>query len=103
MRESQYQAGLIKRIEKRLPGCLIIKNDSAARQGIPDLTILWRWYWAQLEVKISEDADWQPNQDYYVRTLNDMSFAAFIYPENEEAVLNDLQEEFTNRWASRLS
>ena len=102
MRENQYQAQLIKRIYKRFPGCLVLKNDSALVQGIPDLTILWRETWAVLEVKASQDADHQPNQDFYVNKLDEMSFAAFIYPENEEAVLNELQQEFENRWAARL-
>jgi len=103
LRESQYQAQLIKRISKRFPGCEILKNDSALKQGIPDLTILWYGCWAMLEVKISEDAPHQPNQDFYVKKLGEMSFAAFIYPENEEAVLNELEEEFQNHRTARLS
>ena len=32
-----------------------------------------------------------------------MSFAAFIYPDNEEEVLTALQEAFASRGATRLS
>lgn len=103
MRESQYQSQLIKRIERRFPGCLVLKNDSALRPGIPDLTILWRTCWAALEVKAYEGAPERPNQGVYVAMMDDMSFAAFIYPENEEAVLDELQQEFETRWAARLS
>lgn len=103
MRESVYQAGVVKRIYKRLPDALVLKNDSALVQGIPDLTVLWRFTWAALEVKTSRDAVHQPNQEFYIHRLNEMSFAAFIYPENEEAVLNELQQEFETRWATRLS
>jgi hypothetical protein len=49
-----------------------------------------------LEVKASEDAPLRPNQGYYVRKLNDMSFAAIIYPENEKEVLAALQEAFAS-------
>jgi hypothetical protein len=52
--------------------------------------ILYRNKWATLEVKIDEDAEHQPNQDYYVGKMNEMSFSSFIFPENEEMVLNEL-------------
>lgn len=101
--ERDYQSGLIERIYQRFPGCLVLKNDSAYLQGIPDLTILWRETWAVLEVKRSEDEPYRPNQEWYLHTLNEMSFSATIYPENEEAVLNELQEEFNHRWEARIS
>lgn len=76
------------------PGCIVLKNDPNHIQGIPDLTILWNRYWATLEVKRSPKANHQPNQDYYVQKMNDMSFSSFIYPENKEEVLNELQQSF---------
>jgi hypothetical protein len=98
MLESKYQAGLIIRIRKRLPGCVILKNDSGYMQGVPDLTILYGCMWGVLEVKTSEDAPEEPNQRYYVEKMNEMSFGAFIYPENEEEVLDALQHAFYSRW-----
>ena len=95
MREPEYQARLIKKLHKRFPGAIIMKNDSGYIQGIPDLTIFFYNQWAMLEVKISEDAPERPNQRYHVENANDMSFAAFIFPENEEAVLNELQLAFS--------
>src|SRR6478752_6088353 len=92
--EARYQAGLIPRIEARLPGCLVVKNDSSYLQGIPDLTIFYRANWAMLEVKAYEGAPEQPNQRWYIELVDDMSFGAFIYPENEEEVLHDLQQAF---------
>lgn len=94
MRESQYQAQLIKRLHKRFPGCLVLKNDSALVQGIPDLTVFWQDMYGMLEVKASRDAPHQPNQDHYIERVGAMSFAAFIFPENEEAVLNELEQKF---------
>lgn len=91
MKENAYQAGLRKRIEDRLPGSLIIKNDPNLRQGISDLLILFGRRWAALEVKASRNAPSRPNQGYYVDLLNEMSFAAVIYPENEEEILNELE------------
>jgi hypothetical protein len=90
--ESEFQAKLIKKLERKFPGCVILKNDSSYRQGIPDLVVFFNDRWAMLEVKASATASHQPNQDYYVQTLNEMSFAAFIYPSNEQDVLRALQQ-----------
>ena len=94
MLESKYQAGLIKRLRTLFPGCIILKNDTDYQQGIPDLTVLWENCWAFLEVKPKADAIHEPNQDYFVQLAGDMSFGAFIYPENEEEVLDALSETF---------
>lgn len=103
MIESAYQSRLIKKLERRFPGCLVLKNDSSYIQGIPDLAVFYRDRWAMLEVKAHGNAPHQPNQDWYVDRLNAMSFAAFIYPENERAVLDALQEAFTTPHAARYS
>lgn len=91
MQENKFQSDLIKELENRFPGCLIMKNDSSYIQGIPDLLILYNDRWASLECKKSEKAKHRPNQDYYVEKMNSMSFSAFIFPENKEEVLNDLE------------
>ena len=95
MLESKFQADLKKELEKRFPGCIVTKLDSSYIQGIPDLLILWRDKWAVLECKKNGSAKKQPNQEYYVEKMNEMSFSKFIYPENKEEVLNDLQQAFT--------
>ena len=91
MRESKFQAGLISELKSMFPGCLVLKNDPDYIQGIPDLLILHKGRWAALECKRSEKASRQPNQEYYVDKMNEMSYAAFVSPENKEAVLNELQ------------
>ena len=103
MRENKYQADLIKRIKERFPGCQVLKNDPGHQQGMLDLTILYGEWWAALEVKASANAQHQPNQDYYVHHLGSMGFASFIYPENEEEVLDALQDAFSSRRQSRVS
>lgn len=95
--ESQFQASLIKKIKLLFPGSVVLKNDSGYIQGIPDLLILFEDRWATLEVKRNKDSKRQPNQEYYIDLFNRMSFAAFIYPENEEEVLHALQQAFRSR------
>lgn len=90
MTEPEYQSKLIKKLKRKFPGSVIQKEDSEYIQGIPDLLVLHKNKWATLEVKVSEDASHQPNQDYYVEKMNDMSFSRFIFPENEKEVLKEL-------------
>lgn len=92
--ERQFQAKLIKDIKERFPGCIVMKNDPNYIQGIPDLLVLHEKHWASLECKRSEDSPHRPNQDYYVDKMNNMSFSRFIFPENKEEVLNELEQSF---------
>lgn len=93
-KESSFQAKLIKRIKDEFPGSFVFKNDEQYIQGIPDLTILYKDRWAVLECKRSLNASHRPNQDHYISELNDMSYASFVYPENEEEVFNGLRTIF---------
>lgn len=93
-KEGDFQHELIEEIENRFPGSIILKNDPTYIQGFPDLTILYKDKWATLECKKSEKEKHQPNQDYYVGLNDEMSFSRFIYPENKETVLNELQQSF---------
>lgn len=90
--ERDFQSKLIKELKVMFKGCIIVKNDPNYIQGIPDLLILYNDRWAALEVKKSATAHHQPNQEYYVDLMDQMSFAAFIYPENKEEILYELQQ-----------
>lgn len=96
-RESRFQSRLIDDLYAIFDGCIILKNDANYLQGFPDLLILFRDRWAVLEVKPSMTARKQPNQQYYVDLCSEMSFAAFICPENKEEVLDALQSAFRSR------
>lgn len=96
MRESDFQKTLIARIYEEWPQAIVLKNDSSHVQGIPDLVIFYRNKYAMLEVKKSPSATLQSNQDYYIDLFEQWgAFAAFVYPENFEYVINDLKRYFT--------
>lgn len=88
--ESGFQDRVVREIKDALPGCMVFKMDQI--QGIPDLLVLHRDRWASLECKREQNAKRQPNQEYYVGRMNEMSFSRFICPENKEEVLHDLYE-----------
>ena len=94
MKENKFQANLKKELKKMFPGCIVTKMDSGDIQGIPDLLILFGKKWASLECKQNANAKKQPNQEYYVGLMNEMSFSRFICPENKEEVLDELYKAF---------
>lgn len=103
MTERVFQAKLIKEIKALFPSCIVLKNDEGYLQGIPDLLILYKNTWAALEVKRNITARRQPNQKYYVDTLDNMSFASFVCPENKEDILDELQLAFSPSRRARIS
>lgn len=102
MLENKFKTNLIKELNELFPGCLIAHFDPNETQGFPDLLILWKKHWAALEGKRHKNAPHRPNQDYYVDVMNNMSYAAFIYPENKEEILNELQQAFGSRRSTRI-
>ena len=102
MKESKFQKEVIDEIQELLPDAIIMKNDPNHIQGIPDLTILSGDKWATLEIKKSKDATHQPNQDFYVETMNNMSFSAFIFPENKEEVLYEMAQSLKSKRCARV-
>lgn len=93
-KENSFQSKLKKELKQRYPGCIVTKLDSSDIQGIPDLLVLYKNKWATLENKRSKNAKKRPNQEYYVQVMDDMSFSRFIYPENKEQVLSELDNLF---------
>lgn len=99
--ESGFQDRLIKDLKEMFEGCMIFKMDQI--QGIPDLLILYKNKWATLECKQFSRAKKQPNQEYYVGLMNEMSFSRFVNPENKEEVLRELYKAFKPRGSTRVS
>lgn len=92
--ESGFQDRLVATLKELFPDCMVFKMDQI--QGIPDLLVLYQDKWASLECKRSAGAKKQPNQEYYVGKMNEMSFSRFVSPENKEEVLNELQQVFAD-------
>lgn len=95
MLESVFQAELIKELGVIFPGCIVLKNDANYLQGFPDLTVLYKNHYAILECKASENSHRHLNQGWYISEIDRQGgFARFIFPENKEAVLDELQQAF---------
>lgn len=95
--ESKFQKDFLDEVKRRYPGCIALKNDSGYIQGFPDWTLLYEDKWAVLEMKKERGASKQPNQEYYVDMLNNMSFSRFVFPENQEEVFEDLDTFFKHK------
>lgn len=102
-KENKFQADLIKELKDLFKGCIVLKTNPNYIQGFPDLIILYKKKWAALECKRCKTASVRPNQKFYIGILNAMSFARFIYPENKEEVLNELEQAFKTGKRSRIS
>ena len=92
--ERDFQANLIKELKMIFKGCIVMKTDPTYIQGLPDLLILFNDKCAALEVKRSSKAHKQPNQEYYVKLMNKMSFSRFVCPENKETIIDELRQVF---------
>jgi len=90
--ESVLQSAIIKELECRYPGAVVLKTDPSYIQGFPDLLFLQKNFWAALEVKRAKTSARQPNQKYWVNRLDWLSFSRFIYPSNLESVFDELEE-----------
>jgi hypothetical protein len=85
--ESDFRSRVLSDILQEYPRAVILQVEG---QGKSDRLILHERNWAFLEFKRSAKAPKQPNQEHYVDLFNEMSFARFIYPENELEVLREL-------------
>jgi hypothetical protein len=96
MSESKFKREFKEDIGKRLPEVEIFEPNATTKRSSPDMIMLGEAGWAALEFKRSKNADHQPNQDYRVFQLNEKGYATFVYPENKEEVLHDLEELFSS-------
>lgn len=104
-RESDFAREVLKpRLEEEFPGGVLIKQDpNTSFQGVPDYIFLYGEDWAALETKRTSTSERQPNQEYHVARLNDMSYASFVDPSNIEEVMHDLQAAFRPGRETRAS
>lgn len=93
MSESQFKSAFKRKLlelarQKRKDLVIIEVYD---QRSMPDVIVLCGEKWAALEFKRSSQAAHRPNQDYFVDKLDQMSFATFVHPQNEEEVINELE------------
>ena len=100
--ESRFQSTFIKTLRTEYPEAILLKNDANYLQGVPDLLFLYYDFWATFEIKRDELSPRRPNQEYYVDLMNGMSFSAFVYPQNVEDVLRELQRALRSRRPARV-
>ena len=98
MLESEFKKYTKNRIIDRFPNLDldIIDINAYNFRSMSDLVILGPEVWAALEFKRSKDSSHRPNQDYHIARLNKKGYATFVYPENLEEVLDELEVLFSS-------
>lgn len=91
MKETKFEKYLVDKIHREFPGSFVIKTDPSYLQGFPDRLILYNTRWACFEVKRTINSPFQPNQQYYIDLLNQMSFATVVSPETQEDFFDEIQ------------
>ena len=92
MLEATFKQQFIDRVKVRLQDIDLdfIHLKAPSDRSKPDLVILGPLTWAALEFKRRKNAKRGPNQDYHVRRMNEKGFARFVYPSNQEEVMEEL-------------
>lgn len=101
-RESIFERNLVAKLMDIYPNAVILKTDPTYIQGFPDRLALLGNNWFAFETKRTATSPHRPNQDYYVDLLRNMSYANFVYPENEEEFLYEIQRTFRPPRTSRF-
>lgn len=89
--ESKFKKDTIRRISRKFSKLDLDFIDTSMYRSVPDTFIIAPYVWAALEFKRSEDAPQRPNQNHHIERLNRKGYASFVFPENVEEVLNDLE------------
>ncbi len=92
--ESAFKKDFVNRIEEIHPEAIIINVDPTNFRSFPDTIVLLGDRWAAFEIKRYARASKRPNQNFYIDLLENISFARFVYPENMEEVLDELEDAF---------
>lgn len=94
-RESKFKSDLYKEIRERFPGAEVVVNDPGYIQGFPDATVyLPNGKYFLLEGKRECKSSRQPNQGYYVEQSPLCKNARFVYPENKEEIMEELERRY---------
>lgn len=94
-KESEFKSGLYNEIRKRFPGSEVVPNNAGYIQGFPDATVYFpNGKYFLLEGKRHANASKRPNQGYYVEKSPLKNNARFVYPENKNEILIELERRY---------
>ena len=97
MLESEFKKLVKQRIKYRFASLVLdFIEPLGHNRSMPDLIILGPRVWAALEFKRAKDSPLRPNQLYHVMRMKEKGYATFIFPENLEEVLDELERLFTS-------
>lgn len=105
-KESKFEQHVVKRIEKMYPGAMVLKVHPNYRPGFPDRIALYGDHYYVFETKREANAPFQPNQQYYIDSINAMSRysgSTVVHPGNEKEFFDEIQRAFGSLRFTRVS
>lgn len=92
--ESTFEKEFCKALRQTLGERYTYTFKLTAAKGIPDRLILYKDKYALLEFKQYKNAKKQPGQETWVGHFDNLAYAAIVYPENAEKVMQDILNYF---------
>lgn len=92
--ESVFEKEFCKALRQSLGDEQTYTFKLTAAKGIPDRLILHKDKYALLEFKQHKDAKKQPGQETWINHFGNLAYAAIVYPENAEKVMQDILNYF---------
>lgn len=92
MKESDFQAKIIKWLRSK--GCFVWKcqQNSATQRGVADIFFCYEGFYGFIEVKQAKNSPKRPGQQAFIDKMAKWSWAKFVYPQNWEEIKQELEE-----------
>lgn len=92
MKESDFQAKIIKWLKSK--GCIALKyqQNATTQAGIADIMFFKEGFYGFIEVKKAKNAAIRPGQREFIEKINNWSWGKIVWPEIWDETKKELEE-----------